>query len=529
VVSSGLYLLREVCSLSFTSRWQKEEADIRRFRFAFQPLPGINSMALRRIRWGGAKSMRASRLIGFVVTLIVLVALFNVVSYREMLARPLPETTFWSRLAFAKQTPSPTTKPTPQPTLRPTPQPTPPPTFAAPLRQSNFVVPDVCTEGLQVKDGADAKLFPPLAQSVFHRTQDCLRNSPFAPREPVSALCNRSHVPNVDLQAHYEVLLEITKPWRGLTKPSYANYSGPWSEDRWIQEFCCNVSVISDFGGVVPLFVQWNSVRLSPRFGLEGFFQSQEAKRIFSVLRDDVLYVTMAEASNGMYPLARNQHRVSPARFWNVLVLSPGGFGHIPLPLLAAELPLGPPLRYKDVRYLFSFHGTISPQYGTRVVMVDVVDRMMNKAHSDLRVSVGEISSDWKQVMNDTLLNLAPRGFGKTSFRLYEVIQMGRGVPVHLWDDDEWIPYRGTKADLRNFGFSVHIDDFEQFVLNVTDGLRKNPKHFNLAERQRNMRRLRQYFTFKGMLRQIRYFFENDPRCLLRCETHPLVATIGDA
>lgn len=43
-----------------------------------------------------------------------------------------------------------------------------------------------------------------------------------------------------------------------------------------------------------------------------------------------------------------------------------------------------------------------------------------------------------------TIFNLAPRGFGRASFRLAEIIQIGR-IPVYLYDDYPWIPYEGTE------------------------------------------------------------------------------------
>ena len=43
---------------------------------------------------------------------------------------------------------------------------------------------------------------------------------------------------------------------------------------------------------------------------------------------------------------------------------------------------------------------------------------------------------------SNTIFNLAPRGFGRTSFRAAEIIQLGR-IPVFLYDDIPWVPYIG--------------------------------------------------------------------------------------
>ena len=44
-----------------------------------------------------------------------------------------------------------------------------------------------------------------------------------------------------------------------------------------------------------------------------------------------------------------------------------------------------------------------------------------------------------------TMLNLAPMGMGRASFRLAEIIQLGR-IPVYLYEDFPWCPYAGTGA-----------------------------------------------------------------------------------
>ena len=45
--------------------------------------------------------------------------------------------------------------------------------------------------------------------------------------------------------------------------------------------------------------------------------------------------------------------------------------------------------------------------------------------------------------MKVTKFNLAPRGYGRTSFRLTEIIHMAR-IPIYLYAGIPWIPYEGT-------------------------------------------------------------------------------------
>ena len=52
---------------------------------------------------------------------------------------------------------------------------------------------------------------------------------------------------------------------------------------------------------------------------------------------------------------------------------------------------------------------------------------------------------------------LKPEGFGRGTFRLAEIIQIGR-VPVMLYDDIPWLPYKGSKYSVENFGLVIKGD-----------------------------------------------------------------------
>ena len=41
------------------------------------------------------------------------------------------------------------------------------------------------------------------------------------------------------------------------------------------------------------------------------------------------------------------------------------------------------------------------------------------------------------------MFNLAPIGMGRASFRLGEIIQLGR-IPIYLYEDFPWSPYEGS-------------------------------------------------------------------------------------
>ena len=46
----------------------------------------------------------------------------------------------------------------------------------------------------------------------------------------------------------------------------------------------------------------------------------------------------------------------------------------------------------------------------------------------------------YKQILNRSIFTLAPRGYGFTSFRLYEAIH-ANSIPIYIWEDKSVIPF----------------------------------------------------------------------------------------
>ena len=127
-------------------------------------------------------------------------------------------------------------------------------------------------------------------------------------------------------------------------------------------------------------------------------------------------------------------------------------------------------------------------------------------------------SSDWIRSIATTKFNLAPRGFGRTSFRLSEIVHIGR-LPVYLYDDYPWIPYAGTNISLASFGYVAGISGFAS----VAGRLAAHAKNASeLHRRLALVREARRHYTYQGVLAQLEQFFraplgEGDSGGQLRC------------
>eukprot|EP00913_Durusdinium_trenchii_P016395 g15411.t1 len=60
-----------------------------------------------------------------------------------------------------------------------------------------------------------------------------------------------------------------------------------------------------------------------------------------------------------------------------------------------------------------------------------------------VKVHTGFGSADeWHKVAGNSKVSLCPRGYGRTAFHLFEILQLGL-IPVHVYLDIPWVPYAG--------------------------------------------------------------------------------------
>ena len=106
------------------------------------------------------------------------------------------------------------------------------------------------------------------------------------------------------------------------------------------------------------------------------------------------------------------------------------------------------------------------------------------------------VSSAYAEIMERSVFSLAPRGYGKTSFRLYEAFQMG-SIPIYIFDDP-WIPFT-DKIDWQRAAILLHEKDIET-IPQVLRGIDDNRYRDMLAYGKQTYEK---YMTFEGCARTI--------------------------
>jgi hypothetical protein len=139
----------------------------------------------------------------------------------------------------------------------------------------------------------------------------------------------------------------------------------------------------------------------------------------------------------------------------------------IPIPLVCSSIPETPKRSHK---YFASFIG--SNTYWVRTDMVKAFrgkDDCLVKA-GNWNINVGEEKlNNFLHVMSASKFSLCPRGYGTTSFRLYESLQLNT-VPVYI-SDDHALPW-SDELDWEEFCVIIdddHIGDTYNILNNISD------------------------------------------------------------
>ena len=98
---------------------------------------------------------------------------------------------------------------------------------------------------------------------------------------------------------------------------------------------------------------------------------------------------------------------------------------------------------------------------------------------------------------------MAPRGYGKSSFRFFEILQLGC-IPIYVWDDVEWLPYKD-------------ILDYSKFCISI------NESHINMLPELLRKIDESKYSEMMDEYQKIKHMFELDFMCKYITSRHSII------
>jgi len=217
----------------------------------------------------------------------------------------------------------------------------------------------------------------------------------------------------------------------------------------------------------IPVF--WTEIQISKRYDdtLVTKVKTEDNDflwTLWDLLRDlpaHKTYFTVVQHDDGI---------VFSSKPTNLITFGMGGLGNIPIPLTYDENLSFDTYKNSEKTVFCSFVGSL-----THPCRKQMVDALANKPDVFIVVDdwTNQIQEDkqtlYLKIMGKSRFTLAPRGYGKTSFRLYEALRMG-SIPVYIYDDP-WLPYQDI-LDWSKMAILVHTDELDglyERLLNISD------------------------------------------------------------
>lgn len=268
--------------------------------------------------------------------------------------------------------------------------------------------------------------------------------------------------------------------------PTYPPYhTGEYLEEyffrRWNEE---NVQSDREY-----IDVFWTNNFCNSMFAGQQYHNVQE--ELNSALKQDGKYFTVSQFDDGPFEDFPE----------DTLIFSAGGNREkgniIPIPLICGQISKEL-IPQKEKTIFASFVGSRD----THPIRMDMCKHLSGK--EGYEISAGNWSTtvpmdNFKRFLDITCSSkfaLAPRGYGRQSFRMYEIFQLGT-VPVYV-SDFHYLPW-SDELDWNDFCVPVNEDEIEEIddILKSIDDVEYN----KLLENGKKV--YEEYFTLEGMFKNI--------------------------
>eukprot|EP00408_Alexandrium_pacificum_P063023 CAMPEP_0171174484 /NCGR_PEP_ID=MMETSP0790-20130122/10751_1 /TAXON_ID=2925 /ORGANISM="Alexandrium catenella, Strain OF101" /LENGTH=473 /DNA_ID=CAMNT_0011639359 /DNA_START=61 /DNA_END=1482 /DNA_ORIENTATION=+ len=264
-----------------------------------------------------------------------------------------------------------------------------------------------------------------------------------------------------DAEQHVEEIRKAMLPWsKGFVGSFHPeDMLNLAFADMWDNREDKSMRLSQFFGPYIPIFTQWvdpwlrnNESRLHYPHGFINALRG--------VLRKDVPYLAMSQNDEGLV----GKGELAMAEYPNLLVLSGGGYGHVVMPLVQTQGRTAKwakeaydrgiywqvnRTRIPERPYFMSYVGSMihAPEDMRERMQAEVLNFVQKHGILDrpsLQVKFYHVNDkrdkSWQQVMFDSRFSLAPRGYGRTSYHVAEVIQRGL-IPIQVYTDMPWVPF----------------------------------------------------------------------------------------
>jgi hypothetical protein len=237
-------------------------------------------------------------------------------------------------------------------------------------------------------------------------------------------------------------------------------------------------------------------------FQIEGWFDSKK-NEMQQILNN---WIQENPSENGYFTIVQYDDGPKLNIPTNTIVYG-ACHGNIPIPLIYEDnrntFENIPKKQFNEKSILCSFVGNITSNHVMPNVRVEMFNILSNNQNFRLINSGGwtpDVNKDLQNIFMQTTINskfaLAPRGYGRSSFRFFECFQLGT-IPIYIWNDINWLPFQ-DKIDYNKLCIVIHVsklNDLYSIISSITE-----EEYDNMFKYYQEIKHL---FTLDGMSNQI--------------------------
>lgn len=299
-------------------------------------------------------------------------------------------------------------------------------------------------------------------------------------------------------------ILEVPKIFQPNYVSTYPSYSNGKNMEEIFYLLLKKKEITSDYI-YVPIF--WTSFYITRKYGT----QINDLLDYLETLDKTKKYFTIVQYATGIF--VKNEitkHKL------NMIVFSAGGGGinikkdteknvimnnqkrvifigdkgHYDIPLLCNPLLTYNNNTSKTIKC--SFMG----RFDTHPCRFIMQKELQNK--HDFKIMNPDNYNKYKELLEKSEFALCPRGYGYTSFRLFEAMALNC-IPIYIWEDKKVLPYE-DQINWEDFCIIVHTKDLKK-IPEIINNLSQNDKQDMINKiKQYN----KEYFNFDSIVKYIK-------------------------
>jgi len=262
------------------------------------------------------------------------------------------------------------------------------------------------------------------------------------------------------------MILDLPEFFRNKSPDTYPPFkNGKYMEEYFYTFFLEHKELFNTKYVYIPVF--WTNLQVSSDFEAKKEYYNNFLKEVFNIYTNDTKYFTIVQHDDGVLLNIPQSTLIFGACS-----------GHIPLPLIYEDTHN----TLKTIKDNFNHSKNIVCSFiGSETHLIrSQLKKFIQIPNYFIHLKCWELTMNHNTVNNyisiviQSIFTLAPRGYGRSSFRFFECFLLN-SIPIYIYDDVNWLPYQDI-LDYSKICIVIHeneIDSLPKIIESIPEEKQK--------------------------------------------------------